>query len=77
MIKFFTTEAFRKSLDNYLKKDEYKNCKKDLYDFFLNKSIETIFSQPILVAPNRNFNFIKSRIDNSSFNKGKSCLNPS
>ncbi len=72
MIKFFTTEPFRKSIDNYLKKNEYKNCKKDLCSFFLNKTIETIFSQPILIAPNKNFNFIKSRLENSSFNKGKS-----
>lgn len=72
MIKFFTTEPFRKFIESYLKKDEYKSCKKDLCSFFLDKSIETIFSQPILVAPNKNFNFIKSRLENSCFNKGKS-----
>ncbi len=31
------------------------------------------FSQPILVAPNKDFNFIKSRIENSSFCKGKAA----
>jgi|OM-RGC.v1.025550168 mRNA-degrading endonuclease RelE of RelBE toxin-antitoxin system len=72
MIHFFSTEAFRKSLDSYLKKDEYKYCIKDLCDFFSDKSIDIIFTQPILIAPNKNIHFIKSRINNSIFNKGKS-----
>ena len=72
MIHFFSTEAFRKSLNSYLKKDEYKNCIKDLCDFFSDKSIDTIYTQPILIAPNKNIHFIKSRINNSIFNKGKS-----
>jgi mRNA-degrading endonuclease RelE of RelBE toxin-antitoxin system len=72
MIRFFTTDLVRNSIEKYLKKDEYKSCKDDLCSFFCNKSIDDIFSQPILVAPNKEFNFIKSRIENSSFCKGKS-----
>lgn len=72
MVRFFSTASIRRSIENFLKKDEYKTCKIDLCNFFQDKDIETIFCQPILVAPNKNFNFIKSRIENSSFNKGKS-----
>jgi mRNA-degrading endonuclease RelE of RelBE toxin-antitoxin system len=36
------------------------------------KGIEDIFNLPILLAPNNNFRYIKSRITNSNFNIGKS-----
>lgn len=75
MIRFFSIKALRESIAKYCKRDElgYKNCKEDLCDFFKSKSIESIFEQPILVAPGKDFNFIKSRIENSYYNKGKSA----
>lgn len=72
MIRFFTTDLVWNSIEKYLKKDEYRSCKDDLCGFFCNKSIDDIFAQPILIAPNKDFNFIKSRLENSSFCKGKS-----
>lgn len=72
MVRVFITEGLREDLVKYVKKAEYTNCIKDLCDFFLNKSIGDIFSQPILISPNKDFNFIKSRLPNSSLNKGKS-----
>lgn len=74
MIRFFTISTLRESIHNYCRRDEYgyKNCKNDICDFFREKNIVTIFNQPILISPSKNFNFIKSRIDNSTYNKGKS-----
>jgi len=72
MIRLYSTHSVRETFRNYIKKDEYKNCKRDLCNFFKSKTIEDIFSKPILLFPNPGFNFIKSRIENSSFNKGKS-----
>jgi mRNA-degrading endonuclease RelE of RelBE toxin-antitoxin system len=72
MVKFFSTEPLRASIHNYLKKDEYLNCKKDLCDFFKEKSIQEICSNPILITTNNGFSLIKSRLLNSCFSKGKS-----
>lgn len=72
MVKFYIISTIQQDLDNYLKCDLYASCKYDLCNFFKNKRIEEIFSLPILVAPNDNFRFIKSRIANSKTTNGKS-----
>lgn len=72
MVRFFTTQLLRESIDKYLKKDEYSNCKEDLCNFFKNRDISTISSQPSLIVVQNKFHFIKSRIENSCTNKGKS-----
>lgn len=72
MPRFFCTQEVNKSISKYLKKDEYKTCKKDLCSFFSGKTIAVIKTLPILLSTNQDFYFIKSRVDNTSFNKGKS-----
>ncbi len=72
VINFFSISAFRDNLAKYLKKDTYTNCKNDLCIFFKGKSIEDIFNSPILLAPNNQFRYIKSRLNNSNLNTGKS-----
>jgi mRNA-degrading endonuclease RelE of RelBE toxin-antitoxin system len=72
MCRFFSTKSLRADIEKYLKKDEYKNCRQDLCNFFAGKSIADIFAQPILLSANKDFHFIKSRLENSCFNKGKS-----
>jgi mRNA-degrading endonuclease RelE of RelBE toxin-antitoxin system len=73
LIKFYSITRVQECISNYCKRDYgYNYCKKDLCDFFKSKSIEVIFEQPILIAPNDNFRFIKSRIENSYSCKGKS-----
>lgn len=71
MINFYSISSFRENIDKYLKKDTYTNCKSDLCIFFEGKSIEDIFNSPILLAPNDQFRYIKSRLNNSNLNKGK------
>jgi mRNA-degrading endonuclease RelE of RelBE toxin-antitoxin system len=72
MCRFFSTKSFRTELEKYLKKAEYKNCREDLCHFFSGKLIGDIFAQPILISASKDFHFIKSRLENSCFNKGKS-----
>jgi mRNA-degrading endonuclease RelE of RelBE toxin-antitoxin system len=74
VIKFLSISSFRDSIVAYCKKDEfgYRNCKKDICDFFAKKDIHTIFNHPILIAPSKDYRLIKSRIINSCYNKGKS-----
>lgn len=72
MVKFYSISSLRSDIDKYKKKDTYTNCESDLCNFFLGKPIQEIFSLPILLAPNDNFRYIKSRVTNSRFNTGKS-----
>lgn len=72
MCRFFSTKSLRKDIEKYLKKDEYRNCRQDLCHFFSGKSIKDIFVLPILISASKDFHFIKSRLENSCFNKGKS-----
>lgn len=72
MAKFFSISLLREDIDHYLKKDTYTNCKSDLCIFFRGKSINDVFNSPILLAPNDKFRYIKSRVENSNLNKGKS-----
>ena len=72
MLKFFSISSLRDSINSYLKYDSYRNCKLDLCDFFKDQTIDVIFNNPILLAPSKTFRFIKSRIQNSNYNKGKS-----
>jgi mRNA-degrading endonuclease RelE of RelBE toxin-antitoxin system len=74
MNRFYSISDFRNSIDAYCKKDNlgYKNCKEDICNFFSNKDIQTIFSQPYLIISSTDYRLIKSRIINSYYNEGKS-----
>lgn len=71
-MRFYITPNHNAEIDKYLKKDEYRLCRNDLCEFFSGKSCGEITSSPRLITVNDSFYFIKSRIQNSSFNKGKS-----
>jgi len=71
-MRFFITPSQNAEIEKYLKKEEYKSCKHDLCNFFSGRSCDEIISSPRLIIVNDSFYFIKSRIQNSSFNKGKS-----
>lgn len=72
MPRFFSTSPFRESIAGYQKKDTYAHCIADLCQFFTGLTIAQIFNLPILLAPNSTCRYIKSRVANSNFNKGKS-----
>ncbi len=71
-MRFFITPNQNTEIDKYLKKDEYKSCRIDLCEFFSGKTCDEITARPILLTVNNSFYFIKSRLQNSTFNKGKS-----
>jgi mRNA-degrading endonuclease RelE of RelBE toxin-antitoxin system len=72
VIRFYSISALRADIQAYCKNDSYKNCKNDICSLFSGKDISTIFELPILVAPSADCRLIKSRVDNSNYNKGKS-----
>jgi len=70
---FYTISSVRSDLSRYKKNNSYSNCCNDLCSFFLNKSIDDIFSLPQILYDNGDFRYLKSRLDNSNNGKGKSC----
>lgn len=73
MLSFYTIASVRSDLSRYKKNNSYSNCFDDLCSFFHGKSIDEIFSQPQTLYDNGNFRYLKSRLENSSNGKGKSC----